>query len=121
MTEAMTDAERVDRSIKTPRPVMPGMRLKPVPDLSRPPMEPTAAARRLFERARAIAAGMGITELAGGSTGGASDANLIAAAGVPTLDGLGPEGGGAHADDEHVLTESMPRRAALIAGLLAEV
>jgi glutamate carboxypeptidase len=40
---------------------------------------------------------------------------------VPTLDGLGPEGGGAHADDEHVLVESMPRRAALIAGLLVGV
>jgi glutamate carboxypeptidase len=120
-TATMAEAERVDRSIKTLRPVVPGTRLTAVPDLSRPPMEPTAAGRRLFERARAIAAGMGMTELAGGSTGGASDANLIAAAGVPTLDGLGPEGGGAHADDEHVLTESMPRRAALIAGLLAEV
>jgi glutamate carboxypeptidase len=120
-TTTMAEAERVDRSIKALRPVVPGTRLKPVPDLSRPPMEPTAAGRRLFERARAIAAGMGMTDLAGGATGGASDANLIAAAGVPTLDGLGPEGGGAHADDEHVLTESMPRRAALIAGLLAEV
>ncbi|HEU5159063.1 MAG TPA: M20 family metallopeptidase [Streptosporangiaceae bacterium] len=120
-TATMAEAERVDRAIKTLRPVVPGTRLNPVPDLSRPPMEPTEAGRRLFERARAIAANVGITDLAGGATGGASDANLIAAAGVPTLDGLGPEGGGAHADDEHVLTESMPRRAALIAGLLAEV
>ncbi len=120
-TTTMAEADRVDRSIKALRPEVPGTRLIPVPDLSRPPMELTAAGRRLFERARAIAEGMGIAELAGGATGGASDAKLVAAAGVPTVDGLGPEGGGAHADDEHVLTESMPRRAALIAGLLAEV
>jgi glutamate carboxypeptidase len=120
-TTTMAEADRVDRAIKGLRPVVPGTRLTPLADLSRPPMEATEAGRRLFERARGIARGMDIPELAGGATGGASDANLVAAAGVPTLDGLGPEGGGAHADDEHVLTESMPRRAALIAGLLAEV
>ena len=60
-------------------------------------------------------------DLREGATGGGSDGNLTAAAGVPTLDGLGPEGEGAHADHEHVLVESLPRRAALIAGLLVEV
>jgi glutamate carboxypeptidase len=45
----------------------------------------------------------------------------VAVKGIPTLDGLGPDGGGAHADDEHVLVASMPARAALLAGLLAEV
>ena len=83
-------------------------------------MERTPQSGALFERARAIAAGMGVA-LDEGATGGGSDGNLTAAAGVPTLDGLGPEGEGAHAAHEHVLVASLPRRAALIAGLLAEV
>jgi glutamate carboxypeptidase len=115
------EAERVDRSIRRLAPVLPGTRLTVVADLTRPPMESTPASRRLFARAAAIAERMGVADLAGGATGGASDANLVAAAGIPTLDGLGPEGGGAHADDEHVLLASMPFRAALLAGLLAEI
>ena len=74
----------------------------------------------LFEQARAIAAAMGV-ELDEGATGGGSDGNFTAALGVPTLDGLGAEGEGAHAAHEHVLTESLPRRAALVAGLLTIV
>lgn len=120
-TSTLAEAERVDNAIKALRPQVPGTRVTAVPDLSRPPMEPTAASRRLFDLAREVAAGMGISDLACGATGGASDANLVAAMGIPTLDGLGPEGGGAHAPDEHVLIESMPRRAALIAGLLTTI
>jgi glutamate carboxypeptidase len=52
--------------------------------------------------------------------GGASDGNFTAAAGIPTLDGLGPRGGGAHARDEHVLVADLPVRAALLATLVAE-
>ena len=63
---------------------------------------------------------MGV-ELNEGSTGGGSDGNFTAAMGVPTLDGLGAEGEGAHAASEHVLTDSLPRRAALVAGLLVQV
>jgi glutamate carboxypeptidase len=73
----------------------------------------------LFSRARDIAASMDV-DLQEGSTGGGSDGNFTAALGVPTLDGLGPEGEGAHAAHEHVLTESFPRRAALVAALLVE-
>lgn len=120
-TTTVAEADRVDQQIKALRPVLPGVRLTVVPDLSRPPMEPTAASRKLFALARTIAAAMGVPDLADGATGGASDANLVAAKGVPTLDGLGPEGGGAHADGEHVLVDSLPRRAALIAGLLVEL
>jgi glutamate carboxypeptidase len=83
-------------------------------------MERTPATGRLFERARAIAAAMGV-QLDEGSAGGGSDGNFTAALGVPTLDGLGAEGEGAHAAHEHVLVDSFPRRAALLAGLLAEV
>jgi glutamate carboxypeptidase len=56
-----------------------------------------------------------------GSTGGGSDGNFTASFGVPTLDGLGAEGEGAHAAHEHVLTDSLPRRAGLLAGLLTSV
>ncbi len=114
------DVERVDRAMSALRPTVPGTEVRAIPGRRRPPMEPTPSSRELLAHARAIAASAGIVELADGSTGGGSDANLLAAHGIPTLDGLGPEGGGAHADDEHVLLASMPSRAALIAGLLAE-
>jgi glutamate carboxypeptidase len=71
-----------------------------------------------FRRAQEIAAGLGIALEAGGS-GGASDANFTAALGVPTLDGLGALGDGAHRPDEHVLIPSLPERAALMAALLS--
>jgi glutamate carboxypeptidase len=74
---------------------------------------------KLFEAARTIAATMDV-DLQEGSTGGGSDGNFTAALGIPTLDGLGAEGEGAHAAHEHVLTESFPRRAALLAGLLVQ-
>jgi glutamate carboxypeptidase len=115
------EARRVDDALRSREPVVPGTRLTVVPDLGRPPMERTPGTAQLFEQARRIAASMGVPELGEAATGGASDGNLIAARGVPTLDGLGPHGGGAHADDEHVVVASMPHRAALIAGLLAEV
>jgi glutamate carboxypeptidase len=82
-------------------------------------MERSAAMAALFEQARRNAAAMGV-DLREGSTGGGSDGNFTAAIGVPTLDGLGPEGEGAHAAHEHVDTESFPRRVALLAGLLID-
>jgi glutamate carboxypeptidase len=115
------EARRVHSAIADLRPVVSGTTLTVAESLSRPPMEPTPASRELFGRARAVAAEAGLPELREGSTGGASDANLVAALGVPTLDGFGPDGGGAHADHEHVLLGSMPGRAALIAGLLSQV
>jgi glutamate carboxypeptidase len=88
--------------------------------VSRPPMEPTPASLELYRTARAAAAVLGFG-LAAARVGGASDGNLTAAAGIPTLDGLGPRGGGAHARGEHVELDDLPRRAALLATLLAEV
>ena len=88
--------------------------------VSRPPMEPTPESLALHRTARAVAAVLGFG-LAAARVGGASDGNLTAAAGIPTLDGLGPRGGGAHARGEHVELDDLPRRAALIAALLAEV
>jgi len=83
-------------------------------------MERSAAGAALFGLARDVAADLGRT-LGQGGTGGGSDGNLTAAIGVPTLDGLGAVGGGAHADDEHVMIADLPWRAALLAGLLRRI
>ncbi len=85
--------------------------------INRPPMIRTAQTAALFARAREIAAGIEI-ELGEASTGGASDGNFTAALGIPTLDGMGAVGGGAHALHEHVVLSSLPERAALLAAML---
>lgn len=110
-------AEVVERGLKCLTTATPGTRLRVSGDFGRPPMERTPAVAGLFERARAIGHGLGL-ELTEGSTGGGSDGNFTAALGVPTLDGLGVLGGGAHADDEHIVIDSLPERAALLAALL---
>jgi len=117
--QTLAEAERIDAAVRGLEPVLAGAVLEIDGGLNRPPMERSPAMAALFEKARLIAAGMGF-ELREGSTGGGSDGNFTAALGVPTLDGLGPEGEGAHAAHEHVDTESFPRRAALVAGLLVE-
>jgi glutamate carboxypeptidase len=81
-----------------------------------PPLEPTPANEALYRRARRVASELGF-ELGAARVGGASDGNLTSAAGIATLDGLGPLGGGAHARDEHVIVVDLPRRAALVAAL----
>lgn len=83
----------------------------------RPPMERTPAIAQALERARALAATLGI-ELEDGPAGGGSDGSFLAALGLPVLDGLGPDGGGAHAEDEHILLASLEERAALMALLI---
>lgn len=85
--------------------------------INRPPMEPHAS-RTLLAVARAVAAKLGQPELCDVAVGGASDGNFTAAAGAATLDGLGPNGGGAHAIDEWVSFASMLERIALIAGTI---
>jgi glutamate carboxypeptidase len=116
--QTLAEAERIDAAIRGLQPHLPGAVLEIDGGLNRPPMERSPAMAELFFRAREIAESMGV-ELREGSTGGGSDGNFTAAMGIPTLDGLGPEGEGAHAAHEHVLTESFPRRVALLAGLLA--
>jgi glutamate carboxypeptidase len=86
----------------------------------RPPLERTPAIAAAAERARALGSLLGL-ELGEGSAGSVSDGNLAAAEGVPVLDGLGPEGGGAHAPDEHVSLPSLVERTALVALLIAEL
>lgn len=114
-TRAAADA--VSTAIARLQPVRAGTRLTIRGGFERPPMERTPSVVELFTRASAIAARFG-RELREGSAGGGSDGNFTAALGVPTLDGLGAVGDGAHAVHEHVEISSLPWRAALIAGLL---
>jgi len=85
--------------------------------INRPPLERTRGVRELFGRAQSLMREIGV-DLGETSTGGGSDGNFTAALGVPTLDGLGAIGSGAHSPEEHVLIGSLPQRAALLAGLL---
>jgi glutamate carboxypeptidase len=86
----------------------------------RPPLERGEGTARLYDQARRVAAEFG-RDLREGSTGGGSDGNFTAALGIPTLDGLGAVGDGAHAAHEHVLITELPWRAALLAGLIREL
>ena len=112
------DARRVERGMRALRPVLEGTSLEVGGGFARPPFERTPAVARLYEIARTVAAEMG-RSLGEGATGGGSDGNFTGALGVPTLDGLGAVGDGAHALDEHVLTAELTPRAALVAGLVA--
>ena len=114
----MEDAHRVERNMQALRPVLDGTSLEVAGGFSRPPFERTPAVARLYEVARSIAAELG-RDLGEGTTGGGSDGNFTGALGVPTLDGLGALGDGAHALDEHVVTADLTWRAALLAGLIA--
>jgi glutamate carboxypeptidase len=113
-------AEAVERALASLAPVTPGTRVSVAGGFNRPPMERTEAVAALFERAREVGQRLGL-KLTEGSTGGGSDGNFTAALDVPTLDGLGVEGGGAHADDEHIVMSSFPERAALLAALILEL
>jgi len=113
------EAARVETAIRGYPSVDPRVFVSAEGGFDRPPMEPTPSSRALYEKARGLANGLGF-ELGAARVGGASDGNLTAAAGLPTLDGLGPLGGGAHARGEHVVLSDLPRRAALLAALLSE-
>lgn len=111
------DARRVEQAMRALRPHLPGAHVEVTGGFDRPPLERSPSVVKLFELAQAVAADIGIT-LEEGSAGGGSDGNLTAALGVPTLDGLGAIGDGAHALHEHVVIDALTPRAALIAGLL---
>ena len=88
--------------------------------INRPPLERTPKVIELYEIARDIATALDF-ELGEAQVGGASDGNFLASMGIPVLDGLGIEGDGAHAIHEHILADSIPRRGALLAGLIASL
>lgn len=116
----MEEAHRIEVALHALEPLTPGTTLRVSGGFNRPPMERTEGITALFERARELALPLGL-ELTEGATGGGSDANFTAALGVPTLDGLGTEGEGAHANHEHIRLDSLPERAALLATLLARM
>ena len=111
------DADRVQRTLRSLQPHLPGASVEVTGGFDRPPLERTAAVQGLFRQAKSVAADIGI-DLQEGSAGGGSDGNFTAALGVPTLDGFGAIGDGAHALHEHVEIDALVPRAATIAGLL---
>ena len=115
--ETIGDMRRIERKLKTLRPILPGARVTVQGGFSRPPLERGASAA-LFSHAQEIAhqLGFSIDECL---AGGGSDGNFTAALGVPTLDGLGAVGAAAHSPDEQVIISALPDRAALLASLLA--
>jgi glutamate carboxypeptidase len=115
--QTMADAETVMTNLRALRPVLRGTRLELSGGVDRPPLERTPGVEALYRVARAAARDLG-QDLAEGPAGGGSDGNFTAAIGVPTLDGLGPRGDGAHALHEHVEVDDLPWRAAFLAELL---
>jgi glutamate carboxypeptidase len=115
----LRDRSPIERKLLALKPCNPQARLEITGGINRPPME-RKAAMALFRRARELGRELGL-DLQGISTGGGSDGNFSAALGIPTLDGLGGVGNGGHARHEHVIVAELPRRAALLAALVASL
>jgi glutamate carboxypeptidase len=111
--------ERVETEVKALQPVLDGTSIEVTGALNRPPMPFDDTMKATFEKARSIAAGIGMTLTAGG-TGGASDGNFVAPLGVPVLDGIGAVGEGYHSEREYIFTASMEQKVKLVAALLRE-
>jgi len=117
-----TEAERVVKEVKriVKRRYIKGVEVKLIGGLNRPPWTKTEESKELFKKAKKIGKELGI-EIKEESTGGGSDGNFIAALGIPTLDGLGPVGGGSHSKEEWVELKSIPERTKLLALLITEL
>jgi glutamate carboxypeptidase len=116
----MNDAAWVEEMFASLRTTDPGCRLTVSGGINRPPMERGEGTVRLFEKARRLAAASGWV-LEEAATGGGSDGNFTAALGVPTLDGMGAVGAGAHAAHEHVVAKHLVERTLLLAEMIAGV
>jgi glutamate carboxypeptidase len=116
----LTDALLLDENFRALQPVDERCTIQVQGGLNRPPMERTPAIEALFFKARELSAAMGVV-VEESSTGGGSDGNFTAALGVPTLDGLGAVGEGAHAFNESILMDRIADRVALLASLVAEI
>ncbi len=114
------DGPRIERKFAGLKPGDKRCSLHVTGGINRPPMERTRATVQLYRAARALAAELGLT-LDEAATGGASDGNFTAALGIPTLDGMGAVGEGAHAAHESIVLEHLAPRTALLAGLLAQI
>jgi glutamate carboxypeptidase len=115
-----SDGPVMERRVKALKPVNRKCSLQIEGGVNRPPLERTKQVAALFQKAQQIAQELGfpLSEIA---VGGGSDGNFTGGLGIPTLDGLGAVGDGAHARHEHVLAAEMPRRAALLAGLIQAI
>jgi glutamate carboxypeptidase len=116
----VAEQARVHAAMSSLLPAVPDAVLQVSGGPNRPPL-PVSSSAGLFARASAVARDLGLPPLESASVGGASDGNFTAGGGIPTLDGLGAVGGGAHADHEHVLVDALPGRAALLAALIDDL
>jgi glutamate carboxypeptidase len=116
----VAEQERVDAAMKSLEPVLEGARLEIIGEPNRPPLEAGSSAS-LFALASTVAGELGLPPLTSAAVGGGSDGNFTAGMGIPTLDGLGAVGGGAHADNEHVLVAELPGRTALVSAIIARL
>jgi glutamate carboxypeptidase len=114
----MADAKYLDQHFRSLKPFDKRCRIEVTGGMNRPPLERTAGVRALFRKAQRLAAEFGV-KLEESSAGGGSDGNFTAALGVPTLDGLGAIGEGAHAPNESILINRMADRIALLSKLVA--
>lgn len=113
------EAQRISQAFTQLQPSVAGCTVRMTGAWNRPPME-RKVTLPLFERVRAVGAKLGM-DLQEAGTGGGSDGNFTAALGIPTMDGLGVPGAGAHADQEHILIDQLPSRLALLTALLCEL
>jgi glutamate carboxypeptidase len=114
----LAHAPALNRKLHSLRPILKGAKVEVRGGVNRPPLERTSSVEKLFMHAQSLMRGVGLP-LGDAATGGGSDGNFTSAMGVPTLDGLGAVGDGAHAPHEHVIVSKLPERAALVASLLA--
>jgi len=115
-----SDAARVEKLFRSLKPSDPNCKVHITGGINRPPMERKAGTIALFKQAHKLAAALGF-DLPEASTGGGSDGNFTAALGIPTLDGMGAIGEGAHAAHEHIVSKHLVPRTALLAAMLASV
>ena len=113
----LKDAAGIDKKMHRLRPFNRKCKLEVTGGINRPPMERTDGVAALYGKAVGIARELG-WKLGEAAVGGGSDGNFTAGLGIPTLDGLGGVGDGAHAVHEHILISELPRRAALLAALI---
>ena len=114
-----TEYERIEREINQLEPVVPGAQVDVRGYLDRPPMERNEQMLKTYAQVKAIGESIDLNIRETGS-GGGSDGNFTAALGIPTIDGMGPDGEGIHAKHEQIYIRSLPRRAALMAAILRD-
>lgn len=112
--------DKFTASLKRMKPVLKGAQVRFTTESLTPPMEKSEASSELFSKVKKIASSLNLN-LTAGKTGGGSDASVASSMGVPTLDGLGPDGRGIHAENEHLILPSLVERTALLTEILIQL